>query len=338
MHAHTSRANVLRSSPARVQTGCALLPPLLHRLGKGGALLLQPRLRPCLREAGNRGPRGAGGGEDAPLPRGARGARGGEAPGRLSVHRGPRAEDAHDCGPAPGAGALSPPRAAAGLPRLGAARLRGQVGDAAATDAPPADAGGPAARHLAHARARPWMCASRKKARTHGWRCATAASASRPSSRPASSVGSSRRCPPGTTEASGWASGLHTKSWSCTGARNAAGQVISCWSPERDNPNSVVARYFDTGCTQACSCTEDLGKQSARPRRGPVLARAPGRPPPSRRFKRGRRWAHGSAPGGRASSGPCQLQRTRVVSRRAPGNEPSPLPLLINLPSGGFLA
>ena len=36
--------------PGPVQTGCALLPRLLHRRGKGGALLLQPRLRPCLRE------------------------------------------------------------------------------------------------------------------------------------------------------------------------------------------------------------------------------------------------------------------------------------------------
>ncbi len=32
--------------PGLVQTGCALLPRLLHRRGKGGALLLQPRLRP----------------------------------------------------------------------------------------------------------------------------------------------------------------------------------------------------------------------------------------------------------------------------------------------------
>jgi hypothetical protein len=37
--------------PGPVQTGCALLPRLLHRRGKGGALLLQPRLRPCLRPA-----------------------------------------------------------------------------------------------------------------------------------------------------------------------------------------------------------------------------------------------------------------------------------------------
>jgi hypothetical protein len=36
--------------PGPVQTGGALLPRLLHRRGKGGALLLQPRLRPCLRE------------------------------------------------------------------------------------------------------------------------------------------------------------------------------------------------------------------------------------------------------------------------------------------------
>jgi hypothetical protein len=36
--------------PGPVQTGCALLPRLLHRRAKGGALLLQPRLRPCLRE------------------------------------------------------------------------------------------------------------------------------------------------------------------------------------------------------------------------------------------------------------------------------------------------
>ncbi|CAM3936248.1 TIGR03915 family putative DNA repair protein [Corallococcus exiguus] len=33
--------------PGPVQTGCALLPRLLHRRGKGGALLLQPRLRPA---------------------------------------------------------------------------------------------------------------------------------------------------------------------------------------------------------------------------------------------------------------------------------------------------
>ena len=36
--------------PGPVQTGCALLPRLLHRRDKGGALLLQPGLRPCLRE------------------------------------------------------------------------------------------------------------------------------------------------------------------------------------------------------------------------------------------------------------------------------------------------
>ena len=36
--------------PGLVQTGCALLPRLLHRRGRGGALFLQPRLRPCLRE------------------------------------------------------------------------------------------------------------------------------------------------------------------------------------------------------------------------------------------------------------------------------------------------
>jgi hypothetical protein len=36
--------------PGPVQTGCALLPRLLHRRGKGGALLRKPWLRPCLRE------------------------------------------------------------------------------------------------------------------------------------------------------------------------------------------------------------------------------------------------------------------------------------------------
>jgi hypothetical protein len=39
--------------------------------------------------------------------------------------------------------------------------------------------------------------------------------------------------------------------------RNAAGQIISCWSPERDNPNSVVAKYFDAGCTQSYSWSGD---------------------------------------------------------------------------------
>ncbi|AKJ06226.1 ricin-type beta-trefoil lectin protein [Archangium gephyra] len=39
--------------------------------------------------------------------------------------------------------------------------------------------------------------------------------------------------------------------------RNAAGQIISCWSPERDNPNSVVARYFDAGCSQSYSWSGD---------------------------------------------------------------------------------
>ena len=39
--------------------------------------------------------------------------------------------------------------------------------------------------------------------------------------------------------------------------RNAAGQIISCWSPERDNPNSVVAKYFDAGCSQSYSWSGD---------------------------------------------------------------------------------
>ncbi|HZH13103.1 MAG TPA: DUF2381 family protein [Archangium sp.] len=48
--ANTSRANVLRSNPARVPSWCALLLRLLHRRGKGGALLLPLRPRPCLGE------------------------------------------------------------------------------------------------------------------------------------------------------------------------------------------------------------------------------------------------------------------------------------------------
>ena len=49
-HASTSRANVLRSSPAQSKRGVRSVQRLLHRRGKGGALLFQPRLRPCLRD------------------------------------------------------------------------------------------------------------------------------------------------------------------------------------------------------------------------------------------------------------------------------------------------
>ncbi|SET60164.1 Thaumatin family protein [Stigmatella erecta] len=39
--------------------------------------------------------------------------------------------------------------------------------------------------------------------------------------------------------------------------RNAAGKVISCVSRDRDNPNSVVARYFDAACSQSYSWSGD---------------------------------------------------------------------------------
>jgi hypothetical protein len=39
--------------------------------------------------------------------------------------------------------------------------------------------------------------------------------------------------------------------------RNAAGKVISCVSHDRDNPNSVVARYFDAACSQSYSWSGD---------------------------------------------------------------------------------
>ena len=39
--------------------------------------------------------------------------------------------------------------------------------------------------------------------------------------------------------------------------RNAAGKVIACVSHDRDNPNSPVAKYFDTGCTQSYSWSGD---------------------------------------------------------------------------------
>jgi hypothetical protein len=39
--------------------------------------------------------------------------------------------------------------------------------------------------------------------------------------------------------------------------RNSAGKIISCYSPERDNPNSTIARYFDSGCTQSYSWSGD---------------------------------------------------------------------------------
>ncbi len=39
--------------------------------------------------------------------------------------------------------------------------------------------------------------------------------------------------------------------------RNAAGKVISCVSPNRDDPNNPVARFFDTSCAQAYSWSGD---------------------------------------------------------------------------------
>jgi hypothetical protein len=39
--------------------------------------------------------------------------------------------------------------------------------------------------------------------------------------------------------------------------RNSAGKVISCVSRDRDNPNSVVARYFDAACSQSYSWSGD---------------------------------------------------------------------------------
>jgi hypothetical protein len=39
--------------------------------------------------------------------------------------------------------------------------------------------------------------------------------------------------------------------------RNATGKVISCVSRDRDNPNSVVARYFDAACSQSYSWSGD---------------------------------------------------------------------------------
>ncbi len=46
--------------------------------------------------------------------------------------------------------------------------------------------------------------------------------------------------------------------------KNAAGKVISCVSPERDNPNSAVARYFDAACPQAYSWSgDDAGPMAA---------------------------------------------------------------------------
>ncbi|NMO15193.1 beta-mannanase [Pyxidicoccus fallax] len=39
--------------------------------------------------------------------------------------------------------------------------------------------------------------------------------------------------------------------------RNAAGKLISCVSRDRDNPNSVVARYFDAACSQSYSWSGD---------------------------------------------------------------------------------
>ncbi|WNG29145.1 beta-mannanase [Cystobacter fuscus] len=45
--------------------------------------------------------------------------------------------------------------------------------------------------------------------------------------------------------------------------RNAAGQIISCVSRDRDNPNSVVAKYFDAMCTQSYSWSGDDGVMAA---------------------------------------------------------------------------
>jgi hypothetical protein len=46
--------------------------------------------------------------------------------------------------------------------------------------------------------------------------------------------------------------------------KNSAGKVISCFSPERDNPNSAVAKYFDSKCSQAYSWSgDDAGSMAA---------------------------------------------------------------------------
>lgn len=39
--------------------------------------------------------------------------------------------------------------------------------------------------------------------------------------------------------------------------KDASGNVISCFSPERDDPNSVVAQYFEAGCADAYSWSGD---------------------------------------------------------------------------------
>lgn len=39
--------------------------------------------------------------------------------------------------------------------------------------------------------------------------------------------------------------------------RNSRGEVISCVSPDRDNPNSPVVKYFDMSCNQAYSWSKD---------------------------------------------------------------------------------
>ncbi len=39
--------------------------------------------------------------------------------------------------------------------------------------------------------------------------------------------------------------------------RDASGKVISCFSPDRNDPNSVVAQYFEAGCKDAYSWSGD---------------------------------------------------------------------------------
>ncbi|MBM7118343.1 thaumatin family protein [Archangium primigenium] len=46
--------------------------------------------------------------------------------------------------------------------------------------------------------------------------------------------------------------------------RNSAGKVIACVSPERDNKNSAVAKFFDSGCAQSYSWSgDDAGPMAA---------------------------------------------------------------------------
>jgi len=39
--------------------------------------------------------------------------------------------------------------------------------------------------------------------------------------------------------------------------KDAAGKVISCFNPTRDDKNSVVAQYFEAGCADAYSWSGD---------------------------------------------------------------------------------